>query len=350
MSSNIPTSPSTDRTKTRSRARISSRCDVSGCRPKRKTSMPKCIRIATLGVANDYRQSIVPLVVQSLGFRIDWAHPSKADLLIFGPFYKPKNQLRWLPKPIRPAFAELMERLQGNNRPVTLFQTGENLRHNHIPCDYSVSFDLAVDDPRHCRFPYWMEMVDWSHEGVSGNQNPRFGRLLDLDRLMRPLGREFLAKPKRAAIFASHLQEPRATLIKAVERHIRIQGFGPVFDATIAHHSRSKFTKIDVLKDFAFNLCPENSMYPGYYTEKIPEAFMANCLPLAWTDSNVNADFNPEAIINMGSMMADDFADLSALLTEDRLTRYSEQPLLSSRPSISSLVLFLKEITIIATT
>lgn len=307
--------------------------------------MSKTIRIATLGVADDYRRSLAPLIIQSLGYQIQWVRPSKAELVIFGPFFKHQQKLRWVPRPLRPVFDAWSEKLRSGHRPLTLFQTGENLRHNHIPCDYALSFDLVVDNARHCRLPYWMEMVDWHHEGVRGNQNPRFGKLLDLDRLMRPLGNVFMQKPRKAAIFASHLQEPRATLFNAVGRLLPVQGFGPVFDTAIKHHSQSNFTKLEVLRDFAFNLCPENSMYPGYYTEKIPEAFMADCLPLAWTDSNVAVDFNPEAMLNLAPMMAHNFEGLAdELLSPDRLKRHADHALLSNRPTLQPIVHFLKNI------
>lgn len=308
------------------------------------TSTQKTIRIATSGVAKDYRQSLVPLIIQSLGYRIEWTEFSRADLLIIGPFFKPTKKLRWLPKPLRPAFEAMVERLQTGHRTITLFQTGENLRHNHIPCDYSLSFDLAVDDLKHCRLPYWMELVDWSHEGIFGNLNPRFGRLLSIEQLMRPLGREFLEKPKRVAIFASHLQEPRATLINAVARQLPVQGFGPAFDTAIGDHSRSNFTKLEVLKGFAFNLCPENSMYPGYYTEKIPESISARSLPITWTDANVVSDFNPKAMINLAPMTHDNFQDLAIKLTDRiNLESYAAECLLLHRPTLEKTKQLIKE-------
>jgi len=269
--------------------------------------MKRRLRIATCGVASDYRQSLVPIIIQTLGYRIEWVLPRHADLIIFGPFFDRRMRSRWTPRPLRPVVDAVMQRLQSGHRPLTLFQTGENLRHDHMPCDYSLSFDLAITDPRHHRFPYWMEMVDWSHEGITGNTNPRFGRLLDLSKLTRPLGNTFLSKPRRAALFASHLREPRATLLQALRRHMEVVGFGPVFDQNITHHSQSDFEKLDVLRDFAFNLCPENTMYPGYCTEKIPEAFMADCLPITWADSNVAVDFNPDAMVNLAPMTGTDF-------------------------------------------
>ena len=292
-----------------------------------------------MGVAEDYRFSVVPLVIQRLGYQIDWTSSAKADLIVFGPFFNLQKRFRWVPKPLRPTIDAMITRLQHGHRPLTLFQTGENLRHNHIPCDYSLSSDLAVDDPGHCRFPYWMEMVDWSHEGITGNANPRFGKLLSLDRLMSPLGNTFLQKPRRAAIFASHIREPRATLIRALERHIPVQGFGPVFDPAVSHHAKSNFTKLDVLKDFAFNLCPENSMYPGYYTEKIPESFASDSAPITWVDENVVVDFNPKAMINLAPMMHSNFQELDVQVSDRTLLQaIAAESLLHRRPTLEKTI------------
>ena len=46
-------------------------------------------------------------------------------------------------------------------------------------------------------------------------------------------------------------------------------------------------------------MCPENGLYPGYYTEKIPEAFYSGCLPITWADENIVADFNSRAFLNL---------------------------------------------------
>ena len=35
----------------------------------------KRIRIATFGSPHDYRQSLLPIIAQSLGYQLDWVHP-----------------------------------------------------------------------------------------------------------------------------------------------------------------------------------------------------------------------------------------------------------------------------------
>jgi hypothetical protein len=310
----------------------------------------KPIKIATLGVAKDFRESLIPATIRSLGYSPVWSAPLNCELLIYGPFFEEKKVRHWVPKPLRPLFELKTGSSQGQkisrvNQPLSLLITGENVRHDFQNCDYSISFDLGISNPHHFRMPYWMEMVDWAKEGVTGNQNPRFGRLLNLDRLCSPLGEDFLHRPQKVAIFASHLREPRGTLLQVVKRQIEVIEFGKSFNPKIKNHSESGLVKFDELQNFAFNLCPENGMHPGYYTEKIPEAFIAGCLPITWADDNVKADFNPKAFINLAPMSGTNFLDLAEILhSKTKLAAYAEQALIIEKPSLQPLKNFLANI------
>ena len=306
----------------------------------------KKIKIALLGTQHDYAQGLLPFIVKQLGYAIEWSKPHTCDLLIYGAFYKkPSKPFRYLPKPLRPA-ANILANSFGSNKapPLSLFHTCENVRHDFINTDFSISFDLGVQSQNHLRLPYWMEMVDWSHEGIIGNQNPRFGELLSLKQLSTPLGSTFLSRPRKAALITSHLLEPRKTVFELIGKSIPTEGFGPYFDKAIRTHNQSNFIKKEVLKEFAFNLCPENSLYPGYYTEKIPEAFMSGCLPIGWADENIRADFNPKALINLEPMAWNNFEGLNELLhSEKLLEQYCEQPLLTTQPSLEPAKVFIQE-------
>ncbi len=309
------------------------------------------IRVSTLGVSEDYQTGLIPATFKALGYQIKWTKPNDCDLLVIGPFQNlNRKKLGWCPKPLRTTVSNLNDSLSSiftsrKTFPISLFQTGENIRFDFINADYSITFDLGISNPQHLRMPYWMEMVDWSSEGVTGNQNPRYGRLLNLERLMHPLGDSFLSRPNKAAIFASHLREPRGTLLNAVKKEIEVVEFGSLFNANIKNHSVSGLIKYDELQNFAFNLCPENGMFPGYYTEKIPEAFMAECLPITWADNNVKVDFNPKAFINLAPMSGSNFTELSEILhSKSILSTYAEQPLILKKPSIEPLKIYLKEV------
>jgi Glycosyltransferase family 10 (fucosyltransferase) C-term len=311
------------------------------------------IKIATEGVPHDYRSSLLPIVIQSMGYRIDWVNSEEADLLILGPFYK-KNQkpYRWCPKPLRPILSNSIETLSRKRKqaPVTLFHTQENARHDYVDADYSISFDLGVQSERHFRFPYWMEMLDWSHEGLVGNINPRYGELLNISTLMTPLGSQYLNRGGSCALLSSHLREPRGSLFKALEKVVSTQGFGAFFNKKIKDHHSSGFLKKDILKDFSYNLCPENGLYPGYYTEKIPEAFYSGCLPITWADENISVDFNPSSLINLQPLFKNDFRELAEiLLSKKRLETYQSEPLILVRPSLEPLKQFLSKLLRVST-
>ena len=311
------------------------------------------IKIATEGVPHDYRSSLLPIVIQSMGYRIDWVNSDEADLLILGPFYK-KNQkpYRWCPKPLRPILSNSIETLSRKRKqdPVTLFHTQENMRHDYVDADYSISFDLGVQSERHFRFPYWMEMLDWSHEGLVGNINPRYGELLNISTLMTPLGSQYLNRGGSCALLSSHLREPRGSLFKALEKVVSTQGFGAFFNKKIKDHHSSGFLKKDILKDFSYNLCPENGLYPGYYTEKIPEAFYSGCLPITWADENISVDFNPSSLINLQPLFKNDFRELAEiLLSKKRLETYQSEPLILVRPSLEPLKQFLSKLLRVST-
>ncbi|QWE06871.1 glycosyltransferase family 10 domain-containing protein [Polynucleobacter sp. JS-JIR-5-A7] len=309
----------------------------------------KPIKLAAHGVAKDFETSLFPAIVRSLGYEPVWSNASDSALMIVGPFLKEKKVFNWVPKPLRPLIANAKndvanDRSARNGSPKLLI-TGENVRHDFQNCDYAISFDLGVVNPNHYRMPYWMEMVDWSKEGVTGNLNPRYGRLLNLDRLMKPLGNDFLLRPQKAAIFASHLREPRQTLLNVVKKQIEVIEYGRSFNSNIKNHLESGIIKYDELQKVAFNLCPENGMHPGYYTEKIPEAFMAGCLPITWADENVKADFNPKSFINLASMSFNNFFELEEILhSQELLSTYVEQALLLRRPSLDHLKSFIKNI------
>jgi hypothetical protein len=311
----------------------------------------RIVRIATVGSPSDYRQSLLPIIAQSLGFKINWVRPQDSNLVIFGPFAnsKPKS-LGWCPKILRPALKPLKEMLTeaiGPRKlaPLTLFQSAENIRYDIHKTDYSISFDLNIKSSAHFRLPYWMEMIDWSHEGVIGNKNPRYGPLLKIERLMQPLGNDFLKRNWGAAFLSSHIREPRKTLFDAVQKAIPVTGFGAHFNKNIEDHHHSGFLKHVLLQDFAFNLCPENGMYPGYYTEKIPEAFYAQCLPITWADENVMVDFNPNAFINLAPMAWCNYEPLHEILnSHQQLNSFAHQALILKNPSILLFRDFVKSI------
>ena len=56
--------------------------------------------------------------------------------------------------------------------------------------------------------------------------------------------------------------------------------------------------KIEYLKDFKFNICPENTVSDGYITEKLFDSFSAGCIPIYSGDENIEMDLvNKNALL-----------------------------------------------------
>ncbi len=301
---------------------------------------------------------VLAVLSRVTGRSIVRSNVARADLVLVGPFLN--KVAGTVPRPlplamvaegfylVSPAVRRVLAAVQARpagRRPLLLAVTGENTRWNEEPFDFSISMDLGIVDPRHHRLPYWMQILDWSHEGIShANRWQRFGAPIPVTRLLAPLGAAFRERPREAVIFSRHQREPRRTLVEAVRRVMPITGLGRGFGPAAYGRNARAGAKAEVLRDFAFCLCPENSLYPGYYTEKIPEAFAAGSVPLAWTDAHVRVDFNPDAFINLHGFAGVGYENgLRATLGDGvTLERIAGTPLFREPPSLEPLTTFLR--------
>tara|TARA_X000000950_G_C13805880_1_gene615551 strand:+ start:18 stop:851 length:834 start_codon:yes stop_codon:yes gene_type:complete len=56
--------------------------------------------------------------------------------------------------------------------------------------------------------------------------------------------------------------------------------------------------KIEFQKKYKFCIAYENSLTPGYTTEKILDSYKSNCIPIYYGSETIKDDFNPETFIN----------------------------------------------------
>jgi len=286
---------------------------------------------------------------------VELTHPKRADLIVLGSHPRRlRTRLRIaLSQPsdtrrshntLRGYFVDMDALMARDVRPLVLFATDENLsRFRPRPCDFMLCSELPPRSIKAFRYPYWMEVLDWRFEGLHHVIPKYLSRPLEIERLMAPLGNAFLDRPRRATLFTTHLNEPRRSLLSALNAIVPVDGYGRAFNPEVQHFFDGKINKSEILRQSAFNLCPENSLYPGYYTEKVPQAFEAGCLPIGWCDPNVSVDFNPNAFINLLPFAAEGYEGaLQRLLDPGALEPYADEPLLRERPSLEPLRDFLK--------
>jgi hypothetical protein len=298
---------------------------------------------------------IYHLIRQLSKKKIEITSPSKADLLILGPYN--------LHTYTRKIFNSIKKRINlekyfknidilslRSYQPLKIFYCTENFSLDSYKANYYISSNLGVHEyeNKHLRFPLWKDNIDWSHAGVKRDVNTgnarRFGSFYKIEDLMMPQGEDFLKK-KNICIFSSHLNQPRKSFYLNFSKNFRVDGYGLYFDKSIKDHNSSKYKKKDIMKNYSFNLCPENFMYPGFYTEKIPDSFIGKCLPISWADNNINNEFNQKAFINLNDHLNSDMKELFQSLRDEKfLKSYTKEPLLLKKPSLEIEKKFIEKI------
>lgn len=173
---------------------------------------------------------------------------------------------------------------------IKVYFTGENDIPDFNECDYALSFHPIAFGPRHLRFPLYM--------------------LYEYDRALNPpeisdgeaIGRGFCSMVLRNY---GDCDPMRLKIIDSVDSYKPL-AYGGRFRNNVGGCVDDK---IDFLHHYKFNLALENSMDPGYVTEKIVEPFAAPTVPIYWGSDFVKVDFNPEAFIN-----AADYDTLESLI------------------------------------
>lgn len=300
--------------------------------------MPSELNVRIRNEDKDYENSLIMCIIRAVSpvpVVFDWT--SRPHLEIRGA-YRP-----W--RPLRSRIPGKLKRNIGGPAKLVLYHTEENTRYNCEAADYAISSDLGIADKHHFRMPNWWTSVDWSKHGIRNRPTPRIRNLIKIETLMRPLGDGVLQRPRKAAFFSTHMLDPRNTIFAELSAVIQIDGYGSYFDKDIKDHNRSSVFKEDVLKNYMFNLCPENSMYPGYYTEKVPEAFAAGCIPITWADQNIAKEFHPGALINLADFAAAGYRDsFISQICSEKVTRLASTPLLEKAPDFPGLLRFVEEI------
>lgn len=181
-----------------------------------------------------------------------------------------------------------------------IFYTGENLRPNFNECHYSLTFDFDSYDGKNIRLPLWMLQIDWFNK--INYTNPQY--VIPFDDLKN---NDLISKPKKefCCIVFNGRSPNRWEIIEKLKSYKGVHCYGKPF----GNWFYGEDNKLQVISNYKFNICFENSIYPGYYTEKLIHAKTAGCVPLYWADHNCKKDFNYASFINLY-----DFDDLDSFV------------------------------------
>ena len=207
------------------------------------------------------------------------------DLLICGPFGSMWQQDRF--RTLRKVYFSGEPPLQGecSDPRIDLFLT-------HSP----------VETDRQIRLPIWQLFVEWFGSPPSVTRNPN------------RLPKELLVKPSDslrdefcAFVVSNPLSKERNAAFEAVNAYKRVNSGGQYKNnlaggplaAAWAGGGGGDTAKVEFYKKHRFVLCYENSVAPGYVTEKLLHAKMAGCIPLYRGSPEAASDFDPDSFVHV---------------------------------------------------
>lgn len=322
--------------------------------------MKDVLKVSSIWCYSSVQDSILVNLLKILSKKkIIFSSPNDADILFLGPYNLFKFDSRffnYIKRKIKNKFFYkiISDYEKGisfrKTKPLTVYYSQENLRYDNIDADFYITHDLGSSKSNHFRMPAWKEYIDWSHLGIKreilkNHHSSRYGMYYSINKLTEPLGKEFLNKKRDVCFITSNLFEPKRSIYEIIKKSFNIDGYGAAFNKSIKNHSLSNFVKHDILKNYAFNLCPNNSIYPGYYEDRIVDAFHSNTLALTWVDSHVNFDFNTKSFVNLYDHIKDNYVEICNLLKDDLfLKKFVNEPLLYKSPDLDKEINFINNI------
>lgn len=211
---------------------------------------------------------------------------------------------------------------------IKIFFTGENIRPDYNQCDISISFDL--DNAKNIRIPLWYHYIDWFGCGTYGN--PKY--LIPVNDLYRVYDD---VRDKFCATIYSAQHANRLNMLNALNSYKKVDCYGKIHEFRIPD---GEDIKLDILKDYRFSMCLENSIHIGYYTEKLLHAKVAGTIPIYYCDENASMDFNTKSYINLYGKQYNEVVDIVAELDNNELL-YNDmrnQPLFNNEIDFSVLI------------
>jgi alpha(1,3/1,4) fucosyltransferase len=147
-----------------------------------------------------------------------------------------------------------------------LFLTGENVEPVMDQCDFAISFSALVDHPNHLRLPIWL----W------GFAPERLVKRADTD------WEKIAAEKTHFCNFVySHDVGYRNDAFRLLERYKRVDAAGRCMNTMDGWTAPGGWTgKIAFIRRYKFTLAIENSIWPGYETEKLIHPVLAGSVPI----------------------------------------------------------------------
>jgi hypothetical protein len=212
--------------------------------------------------------------------------PSADPQIVFYSVFSPQFRAYADAREIHP-----VARLQPGNY-LRVFFTGENFEPDMDACEFAMTFSALTSHPNHLRLPLW----------VYENRGWGFGP----ERLIKPPDADWekiAAEKTRFCNFVYLHEVPfRDAIFRTLSTYKRIDSAGRHLNnmgGTGVPYAPSRVAgKIEFFRQYKFTLAIENTIWPGYMTEKLVDPMYAASIPIYVGDPQAKLSFDPASYID----------------------------------------------------
>jgi hypothetical protein len=227
--------------------------------------------------------------------------PSSDPQVVFYSVFSPQFRAYADAREIHPVV-----RLQPGNYQ-RVFITGENFEPDMGNCEFAMTFSALVSHPNHLRLPLW----------VYENRGSGFAP----ERLVKPAVTDWERVAREKTRFCNfvylHAVPFRDGIFRALSAYKRVDSAGRHLNnmnGEMVPYTPSRVAgKIAFFRHYKFTLAIENTLWPGYMTEKLVDPMLAASIPIYVGDPQASLSFNRESYIDFSA-----FSSLKAMLDHVR--------------------------------
>lgn len=192
---------------------------------------------------------------------------------------------------------------------IKIYFTAENLTPDFNIYDYGIGFHYITLGDRYLRFPLWL-IYSWDELEQMQNKENIVSESLQ--------GKEFCNFVYSNSKWADPIREQ---FYIELSRYKKIDSGGGYLN-NIGYKVGNK---LDFIKNYKFTIAIENSVVPGYTTEKIIEPMMVGSMPIYYGDPLVTNDFNMDACVHLRDFSSmQDTIDYIVALDQDEDLYFSK--------------------------
>lgn len=233
------------------------------------------------GFTPDTFKLCFPFVYEKYDFVVS-NNPDVVFYSVFTPQFKSEND---------PLFGALGAAI-GPGEFLRVFLTGENIEPHMDHCEFAMTFSVRTEHINHLRIPLWVyENRGWGYgpTRLVKNSNTDWEKIAD-------------GKTAFCNFVYSREVKNRNSIYRLLSRYKRVDAAGRCrnnmngwMPSMLPNRLQGK---LDFLRSYKFTLAIENTIWPGYMTEKLVDPMFVNSIPIYVGDPEAKKSFDPGSYID----------------------------------------------------